>query len=73
MHHSDIDKVFTLIRELSRKANIPILGWGSKQDLYRIKEMVDDSIRSSPNFHAESDWLTSREKQRILNILSSKK
>jgi hypothetical protein len=68
----DIDNVYNFIRELGRKVNNPATGWGNKQDLYRIKELVDEQIRISPTFLLEPEWLTLREKQRIINILQSK-
>lgn len=72
MYQYDIDEVFNLVRELGRNANNidPVLGWGSKQDLYRIKEIVDETIQKSPTFDNEKNWLTEQEKKRIINILS---
>jgi hypothetical protein len=68
----DIDSVYNFIRNLGNNVNDPIAGWGNKQDLYRIKELVDETIRTSPTFLLEPEWLTHREKQRIINILQSK-
>lgn len=70
MYQYDIDEVFNLVRELGRNASDTVLGWGSKQDLYRIKEIVDETIQKSPTFDNEKNWLTEQEKKRIINILS---
>jgi hypothetical protein len=72
MYQYDVDEVFNLVRELGRNANNIdlVLGWGSKQDLYRIKEIVDETIQKSPTFNNEKIWLTEQEKKRIINILS---
>jgi hypothetical protein len=71
MYQYDIDEVFNLVRELGRSANDPLLGWGSKQDLYRIKQIVDENIKKSLTFDNEEAWLTEQEKKRIINILKS--
>ena len=68
----DIDSVYNFIRNLGHNINDPVKGWGNKQDLYCIKELVDETIRTSPTFLLEPEWLTYREKQRIINILQSK-
>jgi hypothetical protein len=71
MYQYDIDEVFNLVRELGRGANDPLLGWGCKQDLYRIKQIVDENIKKSLTFDNEEAWLTEQEKKRIINILKS--
>jgi hypothetical protein len=45
-------------------------GWCTKQDLYQIKEILDDAIRRCPEFGTiESDWLKEREQKKIIKIL----
>lgn len=64
----DIDQIFNHIRNLGQNA---LNGeWGSKQDLYRIRELLDQKLHNAPTFPNEQEWLTVREKQRIINILS---
>lgn len=71
MSDYDIDQIFNHIRALRRKTEL-MFGWGHKQDLYRIKELVDDALQNTPTFPDEKEWLANREKQRIIKILQSK-
>jgi hypothetical protein len=72
MSDHDIDQVYNHIRALGTGAAMyeESGGWGYKQDLYRIKELVDHTLKHTPTFPNEDEWLTYREKQRIINILS---
>jgi hypothetical protein len=72
MSEIDIDQVYNHIRRLGNNTLRfeDSSGWGYKQDLYRIKELVDLTIQNCPSFPNEKEWLTNREKQRIINILS---
>lgn len=40
-----------------------------KKDLYVLKELVDSALAKAPNFAGEEEWLTEREKKRIISIL----
>lgn len=54
--------------------NDGIIAWGAKQDLYRLKWIVDDAIKRCPDFGAtETDWLREQEKKKVLDILSTEK
>jgi hypothetical protein len=47
--------------------------WELKKDLYQIKELIDQALKTSPNFGTmEEEWLTEQEQKRIINILKSK-
>lgn len=43
--------------------------WGAKQDLYRLKWILDDAIRRCPTFSPEEEWLREQEKERVIRIL----
>ena len=43
--------------------------WPAKQDLYRVKWLVDDLLRRCPTYSIESEWLKEQEQNRILDIL----
>jgi hypothetical protein len=47
--------------------------WPVKQDLYRIKWMVDDILRHCPTYSMESEWLKEQEQNRLINILKNEK
>lgn len=47
--------------------------WGYKQDLYRIKCILDDAIKKCPTFYGEEEWLREQEKTRVIKILKESK
>jgi len=47
-------------------------GWGYKQDLYRLKWILDDAIKRSPPYSGEQEWLREQEKKQVIKILSKK-
>ena len=47
--------------------------WELKKDLYQIKGLIDQALKTSPDFgDLEKQWLTEQEQKRIINILKSK-
>jgi hypothetical protein len=48
------------------------VGWGYKQDLYRLKWILEDALRRSPSYLFEDDWLREQEQKKIIDILSKK-
>ena len=45
------------------------IAWGIKQDLYRVKWVLDDAFRRCPPFSPEEEWLQEQEQKRIVEIL----
>ena len=45
--------------------------WGAKQDLYRLKWILEDAIRRCPHFTPEYEWLREQEKQKVIRILKN--
>lgn len=43
--------------------------WGIKQDLYRIKWLIDDALKRCPNYAPEEEWLKKHEREQIIEIL----
>jgi hypothetical protein len=43
--------------------------WGAKQDLYRLKWIIEDAIKRCPTFSPEQEWLREQEKERVIRIL----
>jgi hypothetical protein len=62
-------QINVLAYESSSARNDGYVGWGCKQDLYRIKWLVDDAIKRCPNFSPEEEWLREQEKQKVIRIL----
>jgi hypothetical protein len=48
------------------------LQWGAKQDLWRLKWILDQAIKDCPHFSAtEDDWLKEEEKKQVIRILKN--
>lgn len=58
------------VYEVGSPYNDGFIGWGYKQDLYRLKWLLDDAIKRCPSFATEEDWLREQEKKRVIKILS---
>ena len=46
------------------------LQWGAKQDLYRLKWILEDALKRCPTFAPEEEWLREQEKKKVIKILS---
>lgn len=43
--------------------------WGAKQDLWRLKWILDKSLKDCPHFSIEDEWLKEEEQKQIIRIL----
>lgn len=73
----NVDSVAKTIRAIARDASdMSATGYvalGAKQDLYRLKWMIDDALKQCPDFGStESEWLREQEKEKVWNILNEK-
>lgn len=73
----DVANIASQIRQLSLNCSSSytdgFTAWELKKDLYQIKDLVEQSLKTSPNFgDLEKQWLTEQEQKRIINILKSK-
>ena len=65
-------QVHGLAREISSPYNDGFTQWNCKQDLYQIKQIIDETLAKSPNFgDLEEQWLLEQEKKHIIKILKS--
>lgn len=65
-------QVHSLAREISSPYNDGYTQWHCKQDLYQIKQLVDQALARSPDFgDLEQEWLQTQEKKHIIKILRS--
>jgi hypothetical protein len=65
-------QIHTMVRECASPYNTGFITFEIKQDLYQLKEIIDQALRDVPTFgQLEEDWLTSQEQKRILKILKS--
>ncbi len=72
----DASDIMSQIQSLSRECTSPhndgYTGWYCKQDLYQIKQLVDQALARSPDFgDLEQEWLHTQEKKHIIKILKS--
>jgi hypothetical protein len=44
--------------------------WGCKQDLYRVKFILDEILENSPIYSGEQEWLEERAKEKTWKIIS---
>ena len=48
------------------------INFGAKQDLYRLKWILEDALKRCPDFGStEQEWLREQDKKKVIRILSS--
>jgi len=58
--------------DASSSRNDGFIAWGAKQDLYRLKWILEDALSRCPDFGTtETDWLREQEQKKIIKILSN--
>jgi hypothetical protein len=70
---ADVPDIISQIRQLASECrshrNDGYTAFDLKKDLWLIKELLDEIIDDCPTFEGEEEWLTKREKERIVNYL----
>jgi hypothetical protein len=56
--------------DASSSRNDGFIAWGAKQDLYRLKWILEDALNRCPTFAPEAEWLREHEQKKIIKILS---
>ena len=56
--------------ELNSPRNDGFVTWGIKQDLYKIKFLVDEILKSSPTFSPEAEFLEEQSKKQMWRSLN---
>lgn len=68
-----VENITQQVNAAAWQANDPYMdgfvGWGIKQDLYRIKWCVEDALRRCPEYTPEAEWLKEQEKLKVMRIL----
>lgn len=58
--------------DASNSLNDGFIAWGAKQDLYRLKWILEDALKRCPDFGStEAEWLKEQEQKKIIKILSN--
>lgn len=72
-HTYDIIIAYQQIRAASNECtNVRTDGfvaWCIKQDLYRLKWLIEEELKKCPEFSPELEWLKSQEQQKLIRIL----
>jgi hypothetical protein len=66
---SIVQQINAAAYECSSPYNDGFVSWGTKQDLYRIKFILDEALKRCPEFAPEQDWLKEQEKKKVIRIL----
>ncbi len=71
----DVSSVAAQINAAAYECRSPyndgFVGWGYKQDLYRIKWILEDALRRCPNYAGEEEWIREYEKTKVFEYLKS--
>lgn len=51
--------------------NDGFIAWGAKQDLYRLKWILDNALKRCVTFGPEEEWLREHEKEQLIKMLSN--
>ena len=58
--------------EINSPYNDGFTGFYTKQDMYRMKWLIEDALNRCPTFAGEDEWLREQEKKKVIKILSDK-
>jgi hypothetical protein len=64
-------QIYRMARESASPYNDGYTAFEIKKELYEIKFIIDEVLKSSPKFYGEEEWLTEQEKKRIIKHLKS--
>jgi predicted glycosyltransferase involved in capsule biosynthesis len=68
---SIVGQINSAVYEQTSGYNEGFLSWGYKQDLYRIKWILEDALKRCPTYGPENEWLREQEKKQVVKILSN--
>lgn len=67
-------QINSLVIEINSSYNDGYTAWYSKQDLWRIKWLVDDAIKRSTNFgQDEEEWLKEQDQKKMWRTLKGER
>jgi hypothetical protein len=58
-----ISQINAMSRESIRLQDKESVSWDIKQDLYQIKWIVDNALKSCPEFPGEQQWIKNKKKK----------
>jgi hypothetical protein len=57
--------------EMNSAYNDGFVTWPIKQDLYRLKWLIDESLEQASTYVGETEWLKEQEGEKIMRILKN--
>jgi len=57
--------------EMNNPYNDGFTTWPIKQDLYRLKWIIDESLANASSYAGEEEWLKEQEREKIMRILKN--
>lgn len=70
---ADVPNIISQLRQIAAECNNAYNdGYTSldlKKDLWLIKDVLDELLDGCPTFEGETEWLTNKEKERIVKYL----
>jgi hypothetical protein len=66
-----VTQINTMSYECSSAYNDGFVAWGIKQDLLRIKWILDDALARCPTFVDEAEFIDRHEKDVLIKILKN--
>lgn len=63
--------IWSMRAEMNSAYNDGFVTWPIKQDLYRLKWLIDESLEQASTYVGETEWLKEQEGEKIMRILKN--
>ena len=63
--------IWSMRAEMNSHYNDGFTTWPIKQDLYRLKWLIDESLEQASTYVGETEWLKEQEGEKIMRILKN--
>jgi predicted patatin/cPLA2 family phospholipase len=64
-------QIWMMRAEMNSGYNDGFTTWAIKQDLYRLKWLVDETLAQASTYAGETEWLKEQEQEKIIKVLRS--
>jgi hypothetical protein len=64
-------QIWMMRAEMNSGYNDGFTTWAIKQDLYRLKWLVDETLAQASTYAGEDEWLKEQEQEKIIKVLRS--
>jgi hypothetical protein len=66
-----VQEIRAAVYECSNSKTDGHIAWGIKQDLYQLKWLLDNMLKTCPEFAPEARWLTEQQQKKIWSTLKT--